>query len=146
MPSERLSRGRWFREIGAQVLSRGLRRRERSELQHLLVGPLRLSDHRHPAFVKTSTGLLAESQPFGLLGFGQCAGSIVVIRNAEMGRAVPCSAVQAPNLDATIRTGEAVGTIPPLIELCLTPRFVRRRVKGLGQFRVEWNPARHGVL
>lgn len=65
----------------------------------------------------------------------KCAGSIVVIRNAEMGRTVPCSAVQAPNLDATIRTGEAVGTIPPLLELRLAPRFVRRRVKGLGRSR-----------
>ncbi|WP_349631763.1 WGR domain-containing protein [Bradyrhizobium liaoningense] len=87
--------------------------------------------------------LLAESQPFGQLGFGQCAGSIIVIRNAEMGRAVACSAVQAPNLDATIRTGEAVGTIRLLIELCLAPPVSRQRpwaVSGRVESGSAWRP------
>ena len=92
-----------FGEVGTKIGGRGLRGGKRRELLLRFVWPLGLPYHQDLTFVEQNARALAESQPFRLLGFGQGAGRIITIRNAEMSRAVLRAAIQAPDLDAAIR-------------------------------------------
>ena len=135
-----------IRKVGEQEVSRRLRRGERSQLLGLFVGTLGLPDNEDLTNVELEAGTLTELQPFRLRRFGQCTGCVVILRHPEMGRAVPRPAIQAPDLYASVCHGDAVGTIPPLIEMRLASRVVRGVVEVFRQFGVEWNAVRHHVL